>query len=257
MDNQMVGFQTLFSKEITRFLKVGFQTIGAPVLTALRYLLIFSNALRGRIEVYPGSGIDYLQFLVPGLAVMSLLQNAFANTSSSIAQSKMMGNIVFVLLPPISHLEFFLAYVLAAVVRGLIVGFVVVFASLLFVALPIENLVTILTFGFLGATMLGSLGLIAGIWADKFDQIAAFQNFVILPMTFLSGVFYSVHDLPNFWQLVSYLNPFFYLIDGFRAGFFGVSDVDVLQSLIIVSAVTFALSFGCFLLIRAGYKLRS
>jgi len=189
--------------------------------------------------------------------VMSLLQNAFANTSSSIAQSKMMGNIVFVLLPPISHLEFFLAYVLAAVVRGLIVGFVVVFASLLFVALPIENLVTILTFGFLGATMLGSLGLIAGIWADKFDQIAAFQNFVILPMTFLSGVFYSVHDLPNFWQLVSYLNPFFYLIDGFRAGFFGVSDVDVFQSLIIVSAVTFALSFGCFLLIRAGYKLRS
>ena len=211
----MHGFLTLFYKENLRFWKVAFQTIAAPILTALLYLLIFSHVLEGRVQVYPGVG--YASFLVPGLAMMSLLQNAFANTSSSITQSKITGNIVFVLLPPLSHIEFFLAYVLAACVRGLIVGAGVLCVTALFIAVPLERPVWILVFAFLGAAMLGILGMLAGIWAEKFDQIAAFQNFIIIPLTFLSGVFYSIHSLPQVWQQVSQLNPFFYLIDGFRA----------------------------------------
>ena len=252
----MSGFSTLLLKETLRFWKVGFQTIGAPVLTSLLYLLIFSHALKNRISVYPDSEIDYLTFLVPGLAMMSLLQNAFANTSSSLAQSKMMGNIVFILLTPISHHALFAAYITAACVRGLFVAAGVVVAAMFFVNVPIHNIFLILFFGTCGGVMLAALGLIAGLWAEKFDHIAAFQNFVILPMTFLSGVFYSVQSLPPMWQTVSHVNPFFYLIDGFRAGFFGRPDVPLELSIFVVSMVTVFLSLGCFSLIRSGYKLR-
>ena len=217
----MTGFSTLFYKELLRFWKVSFQTILAPVLTALLYLLIFSHVLEEHVQVYPG--VRYTAFLVPGLAMMSLLQNAFANSSSSLIQSKITGNIVFVLLPPLSHLEFFGAYVLAAVVRGVVVGLGVLVVTLLFVPVPVQNPLWVLAFALLGSAILGTLGIIAGIWADKFDQLAAFQNFVIMPLTFLSGVFYSMHSLPPFWQQVSHFNPFFYMIDGFRYGFFGVS----------------------------------
>ncbi|MEL0030929.1 MAG: ABC transporter permease, partial [Betaproteobacteria bacterium] len=174
----MSGFRTLFRKEMLRFWKVGFQTLGAPILTSLLYLLIFSHALKGRAEVYPGLGVDYVTFLVPGLAMMSLLQNAFANSSSSLTQSKIMGNIVFLLLTPISHFSFFIAYILAACVRGTLVALGVVLASLFFVELPVNNIALIIFFAVCGAVMLGALGLIAGVWAEKFDQIAAFQNFV-------------------------------------------------------------------------------
>ena len=252
----MSGFSTLFLKESLRFWKVGFQTIGAPVLTALLYLLIFSHALKNRISVYPDMEIDYLTFLVPGLAMMSLLQNAFANTSSSLAQSKMMGNIVFILLTPISHQALFAAYISAACVRGLLVAAGVVIASMFFVSVPISNIFLILFFGTCGGVILAALGLIAGIWAEKFDHIAAFQNFVILPMTFLSGVFYSVESLPPIWQMISHINPFFYLIDGFRAGFFGRPDAPIELSICVVSMVSLFLSLGCFSLIRSGYKLR-
>ena len=250
----MTGFPTLLYKELLRFWKVSFQTIAAPVLTALLYLVVFAYALEGRVRVY--DDVSYAQFLVPGLVMMSVLQNAFANSSSSLIQSKITGNVVFVLLPPISHMEFFWAYVLAAVIRGLVVGAGVLAVTLWFVHLQVVSPIWIAVFGLLGAGILGALGLIAGLWAEKFDQIAAFQNFVILPLTFLSGVFYSIRALPELWQAASHLNPFFYMIDGFRYGFFGRSDVSPFASLAVV-AVSFAvLSIACLRLLRSGYKLR-
>lgn len=250
----MTGFSTLFYKELLRFWKVAFQTILAPVLTALLYLLIFSHVLEEHVHTYPG--VRYTAFLVPGLVMMSLLQNAFANSSSSLIQSKVTGNIVFVLLAPLSHLEFFGAYVLAAAVRGLMVGAGVFLITVLFVPVSIHNPLWVLAFALLGSAILGTLGIIAGIWADKFDQLAAFQNFVIVPLTFLSGVFYSINSLPLFWQQVSHFNPFFYMIDGFRYGFFGVSDVSPLLSLAIVVGSLLALSFATLSLLKRGYKLR-
>ncbi|MGH8692918.1 MAG: ABC transporter permease [Burkholderiales bacterium] len=250
----MSGFSTLFYKEILRFWKVSFQTILAPVLSALLYLLIFSHVLEEHVQVYPG--VRYTSFLIPGLAMMSLLQNAFANSSSSLIQSKITGNIVFILLPPLSHLEFFGAYVLASAVRGVVVGLGVFVITAMFVPVPVQNPLWVVAFALLGSAILGTLGIIAGIWADKFDQLAAFQNFVIIPLTFLSGVFYSMHSLPPFWQQVSHFNPFFYMIDGFRYGFFGVSDVSPYLSLAIVGGSLLALSFATLSLLKRGYKLR-
>jgi ABC-2 type transport system permease protein len=251
----MTGFGTLLYKELLRFWKVGFQTVAAPILTALLYLLIFSHVLKDHVQVYPG--VSYTAFLIPGLSMMSLLQNAFANSSSSLIQSKITGNIVFVLLPPLSNLEFFLAYIVAAAIRGLVVGLGVLLATAAFVPVPVGNPLWVLAFGLLGSAILGAMGIIAGIWADKFDQLAGFQNFVIVPMTFLSGVFYSIHSLPPFWQGLSHINPFFYMIDGFRYGFFGVSDVSPALSLAIVGGALLALSFAALSLIRRGYKLRN
>jgi ABC-2 type transport system permease protein len=227
------GFPTLLRKEIKRFYKVAFQTVAAPVLTAILYLMIFGHVLEGK-EVY--GHISYTAFLIPGLVMMSLLQNAFANTSSSLIQSKLTGNLVFILLTPLSHFEFFSAYVLAAVFRGVVVGLGVFLITAWYGMPALEYPLWIMIFAFLGAAVLGSLGLIAGIWADKFDQLAALQNFFIMPATMLSGVFYSIHSLPPIWQTVSRFNPFFYMIDGFRFGFFGVSDVSPWTSLTIIAA---------------------
>ena len=250
----MGGFPTLLYKELLRFWKVSFQTVAAPVLTALLYLVVFAYALGDRVRVF--EQMSYAQFLVPGLVMMSVLQNSFANSSSSLIQSKITGNLVFMMLPPISYAEFFGAYVLASMVRGLVVGAGVLAVTVWFVDLHLAAPLWVLGFALLGAAILGALGLIAGIWADKFDQIAAFQNFVILPLTFLSGVFYSIHSLPPLWQAASHFNPFFYMIDGFRYGFFGVSDFPPFASLAVV-AVSFALlSTACLLMLRSGYKLR-
>lgn len=248
------GFYTLFYKEWLRFWKVKVQTVLAPVLMALMFLLVFSHSLRGRIEVFPG--IDYGSFLVPGLAMMSVLQNAFANSSSSLMQSKMTGNIIFVLLPPISYGEFFLAYLLAAAARGLVVGAGVLAATVWYVHLPVANPLWAFLFALFGSAIMGALGIIAGLQSDKVDQLAAFQNFIVLPLTFLSGVFYSIHSLPPFWQWISHFNPIFYMIDGFRYGFFGHADVPPLLSLTIVAVCFFALSLFTLWLIRIGYKLR-
>lgn len=248
------GFRTLFEKEVLRFWKVAFQTICAPVVNALLYLLIFSHALAGHVKVY--ERVPYETFLVPGLVMMSMLQNAFANSSSSMVQSKVTGNIVFVLLPPISPVQFFGAYVLASVVRGLAVGAGVLVIALPFVQLEFRHPMWIVAFAIAGSAILGSLGLLAGIWAEKIDQLAAFQNFVILPATFLSGVFYSIRSLPTFWQHVSHANPFFYMIDGFRYGFFGVSDTAPGLSLAIVLATLAGLAALSLLLLQSGYKLR-
>ncbi|RZF28723.1 ABC transporter permease [Paraburkholderia sp. UYCP14C] len=248
------GFSTLFYKELLRFWKVSFQTVLAPVITALLYLTIFGHALRGHVQVYPG--VEYTSFLIPGLVMMSVLQNAFANSSSSLIQSKITGNLVFVLLPPLSHYEMFAAYVLAAVARGLCVGFGVFIVTIWFVPLAFTAPLYIILFAMFGAAILGTLGLIAGIWAEKFDQLAAFQNFLIMPLTFLSGVFYSTHTLPPVWREVSRVNPFFYMIDGFRYGFFGVSDIDPLVSLAIVAGFFVVLAAVAMRMLATGYKLR-
>ncbi len=250
----MSGWQTLLYKEVLRFWKVAFQTVAGPVLTAMLYLLIFGHALEAHVKVY--DRISYSAFLVPGLAMMSLLQNAFANSSSSLIMSKVMGNLVFLMLTPLSYLNWFVAYVGASVIRGLVVGLGVFAVSALFTEVSFTAPLWILTFAVLGAALMGTLGLIAGLWAEKFDQLAAFQNFVVMPMTFLSGVFYSIYSLPPFWQKVSHLNPFFYMIDGFRYGFFGASDVSPWLSLSVVAAAFVIVAAVAVTLLRVGYKIR-
>ena len=251
----MTGWQTLLYKEVLRFWKVGFQTVAAPVLTAMMYLLIFGHVLEDHVKVY--DTIRYTAFLVPGLVMMSVLQNAFANSSSSLIQSKIMGNLVFLLLTPLSHRSWFVAYVGSSIVRGLVVGAGVLVVAVWFAPLGFAAPLWIITFAVLGAALMGALGLIAGLWAEKFDQLAAFQNFIIMPMTFLSGVFYSIQSLPAFWQSASHLNPFFYMIDGFRYGFFGVSDASPWLSLGIVGSALAGVSLVAMHLLRTGYKIRS
>jgi ABC-2 type transport system permease protein len=249
------GWQTLLYKEVLRFWKVSVQTVAAPVLTAVLYLLIFGHALENKVQVFPGVG--YTSFLIPGLVMMSVLQNAFANSSSSLIQSKITGNLVFLLVAPLSHWAWFGAYVGASVVRGIAVGIGVLLVTVWFAPLQLAEPAWVLVFALLGAGMMGALGLLAGLWAEKFDQIAAFQNFIIMPLTFLSGVFYSVHSLPPFWLGISHLNPFFYMIDGFRRGFFGVSDVSPWLSFTIVGTVFLLVSGFSLRLLKSGYKLRS
>jgi ABC-2 type transport system permease protein len=250
----LAGTLPLLYKEVLRFWKVAFQTVAAPVLTAVLYLLIFGHVLEDHVKVFESVG--YTSFLIPGLVMMSVLQNAFANSSSSLIQSKINGNLVFLLVTPLSHWAWFLAYVGASVVRGLVVGAGVLAVTMWFAPLHLAEPLWILVFMFAGAAVMGALGLIAGLWAEKFDQIGAFQNFIVMPMTFLSGVFYSIGSLPPFWQGVSHANPFFYIIDGFRRGFFGVSDVSPWLSLAVVSASLLAVCALCLHLLRIGYKIR-
>ena len=255
MSATLAGARTLFNKEILRFWKVSVQTVAAPVLTAVLYLLIFGHVLEDHVQVFPGIG--YTSFLVPGLVMMSVLQNAYANSSSSLIQSKVTGNLVFLLVTPLSHWAWFVAYVGASVVRGLVVGTGVFAVTVWFAPAHFVEPWWIVIFAVLGAGMLGSLGLIAGLWAEKFDQTAAFQNFLIMPMTFLSGVFYSVKSLPGFWQGLLHANPFFYMIDGFRRGFFGVSDVSPWLSLAVVGTSFSVVAAIAVRLLASGYKLRS
>lgn len=250
----MIGFWTLFYKELLRFWKVAFQTVAAPVLTALLYLLIFGHVLEDHVRVH---GVPYTSFLIPGLVMMQILQNAFANSSSSLIQAKITGSIVFVLLPPIPYSAFFAAYVLAAMVRGLMVGVGVLLATLWFAELSVVAPLWILFFALLSGALFGALGMVAGIWVEKFDQLAAFQNFLIMPLTMLSGVFYSIYTLPAFWRTLSHYNPVFYMIDGFRYGFFGVSDVAPEFSLVVVFACFAVVSLLTLTLLKRGWKLRN
>ncbi len=252
--SQMTGFTTLFYKEVLRFWKVATQTVTAPIVTALLYLMIFGQVMKGADSGY--QGVTYNAFLVPGLVMMSVLQNAFANASSSLIQSKITGNLVFVLLPPLSHWEIYSAYVLASIVRGLAVGLGVFIVTVWFTHLHYAAPLWIAVFAILGAAILGTMGIIAGIWAEKFDQLAAFNNFLIMPATFLSGVFYSIHNLPEVWRKVSQVNPFFYMIDGFRYGFFAQSDVNPWQSLAIVTVFFVVLATLAVRMLASGYKLR-
>lgn len=254
MNFMSVGFRTLFYKEILRFWKVATQTIAAPIVTSMLYLLIFGHVLEGKVEML--EGVNYTAFLIPGLVMMSVLQNAFANSSSSLIQSKITGNLVFILLPPLSHWEIVSAYVTASIVRGIAVGLGVFVITAWFAHLSFVAPLWIIVFAVLGAAILGTMGVIAGIWAEKFDQLAAFQNFLIMPATFLAGVFYSIQKLPPFWLAVSHFNPFFYMIDGFRYGFFGKSDVSPWTSLAIVAVFFVVLAAVAINMLRRGYKLR-
>ena len=251
------GWLTLLHKELLRFWKVSFQTIAAPILTSLLYLLIFSHVLESRVAVFDNQ-VRYTAFLVPGLVMMSVLQNSFANSSSSLIQSKITGNLFFVLVTPLSPGELFAAYVVGAMVRGIAVGLGVLAVTVWFspALLAMPHPLFALAFALLGSAILGTLGLVAGIWSEKFDQLSAFQNFIIVPLTFLSGVFYSIHTLPPFWQTLSHFNPFFYMIDGFRYGFFGLSDVSPILSLAIVGGCCVALSSVALLMLKTGWKLR-
>ncbi len=250
-----VGLYTLFRKEVMRFLKVVMQTVAAPVITALLYLLVFAYVLEEHVVVYPG--VSYTVFLVPGLIMMSVIQNAFANTSSSIIQSKMTGNLTFMLLAPLSGLEVFLGFVAASIVRGVMVGVGVSLVALLLVSFAPVHTLWMIVFAVVGSGILGGLGIIGGIWADKYEHLAAFQNFVILPLSFLSGVFYSIHSLPEIWQVISRFNPFFYMIDGFRFGLIGVSDVSPWFSLTVAGGFLVVISFICIRLLQSGYKIRN
>ncbi len=250
----MTGFRTLLYKELLRFWKVATQTLTAPIVTAMLYLLIFGHVLEAHVQVFPG--VSYTAFLVPGLVMMSVLQNSFANSSSSLIQSKITGNLVFVLLTPLSHWEMFSAYVVAAMIRGLMVGLGVLVITVWFAKLSFVAPLWAFAFALLGSAILGTMGLLAGIWAEKFDQLAAFQNSLIVPATFLAGVVYSVRSLPPFWLGVSHMNPFFYMIDGFRYGFFGHSDVAPETSLAIVTVFFVVLAGIAVRLLKTGYKLR-
>jgi ABC-2 type transport system permease protein len=251
---QLKGTWTLLKKELLRFWRVVFQTVAAPVITGILYLLIFSHVLDSRTEVY--EGVPYSAFLIPGLIMMSLLQNAFANSSSSLVQSKVMGNIVFILLTPLTYIQFFIAFLIASIVRGLFVGLAIYLLAIIYIDLPLMHPWFIVSFSILGGALLGTFGILAGIWADRFDQMAAFQNFVIMPLSFLSGVFYSIHSLPPVWQSISKFNPFFYMIDGFRYGFFGQSDISPYISMGIVLTFFIILAGLSIRLLKTGYKLR-
>ena len=254
MTPDQLGFYTLLKKEVMRFWSVLGQTVTAPVITALLYLLVFAQAMKGRAPVYPGVG--YTEFLVPGLIMMTVIQNAFANTSSSLTQSKIMGNLVFLQMAPLGPVQWFFAYVIAALVRCVCVALAMLVVTYAFVPLPVREPLALLAMFLLSAGSLAVLGLIAGIVAEKFDHIAAFTNFFITPLSFLSGVFYSVHALPPIWYSASHLNPFFYMIDGFRYGFFGHADVPIAQSLLWCAGFFVLASVVCFWMLVTGYRLR-
>jgi ABC-2 type transport system permease protein len=253
MSNRL-GFTTLLKKEVMRFWSVLGQTVTAPVITALLYLLVFAQALQGRGSAYPG--ISYTEFLLPGLVMMTIIQNSFANSSSSLIQSKIMGNLVFLMMAPLGPLDWFGAYVIASIVRAALVATAMLAVTLWFVKLPVQEPLMLIVMFLLASSSLAALGLIAALVAQKFDHIAAFTNFFIMPLSFLSGVFYSVHSLPEFWFQVSHLNPFFHMIDGFRYGFFGVSDVSVLNNLVWCTGFFMVVSAVCLWMLVTGYKMR-
>ena len=249
------GCYGLYRKEVKRFTKVIVQTVLTPVLTSLLYLLVFAQAFQGRVEIYPG--FSYLVFLVPGLVMMTVLQNAFANTSSSLMQSKMMGNLIFMQLAPLSALEILLAYVGAAVTRGLLVATGVYIVAALFLDMQVEHPLIVIVFVVGSSALLGALGLIAAIYAQQWEHTSAFQNFLIMPMTFLAGVFYSVKQLPPFWASLSSYNPFYYMVDGFRYGFLGVSDIAIgFSAIVLLIALSIVLTIT-YAMLATGYRLRN
>ncbi len=249
-----IGCWALFVKEVRRFYSVVVQTVFAPIVSSLLYLLIFGTVISAKIDIF--TGLSYSQFLVPGLVMMAILQNAFANTSSSLIQAKMHGNLSFVLLSPISPLEFYISFIAASIVRGLAVGVGILVVGVIGFDVPINQPGLILLFAILSSAIMGGVGMTAGILSEKFDQLSAFQNFLIMPLTFLSGVFYSITALPEFWKIVSLFNPFFYMVDGFRYGFFNQSDVPILFSLFITSLFFLLITTINLILLYKGVKIR-
>ncbi|HLJ20153.1 MAG TPA: ABC transporter permease [Stellaceae bacterium] len=250
-----IGLWTLYVKEVRRFLKVVMQTVAAPVVTTLLFLAIFLLALGGGGRQI--AGVPYVEFLVPGLIMMAITQNAFANTSSSLVIGKMQGNIVDLLTPPLSPTELVLGLALGGVTRGVFVGLAVGLVLTPLAAIHVSSVAALLYFGIAGSLMMSLLGLIGGLWADKFDHLAAVTNFVVTPLTFLSGTFYSVSQLPDSWRLVAHLNPFFYMIDGFRYGFTGAAEGSLLAGVAVMGLLDLLLLAWCHRLFVTGYKLKA
>ena len=250
-----IGLWTLISKEVGRFINVYTQTIIAPVVTTLLFYAVFALAFGGITRTI--GDVAYMAFLAPGLIMMTMVQNAFANTSSSMVISKVQGNIVDILMPPLSPLEFYLGFMIGGVIRGLCVGTAVALFMALFVGVGIHSILHVIIFALLGNMMLSSIGLAAGIWSQKFDHIAAVTNFIVTPLTFLSGTFYSISQLPPLWSDVALYNPFFYMIDGFRYGFLGQSDGNVIVGMIVLILINLVLSTLTLRMIHTGYKIKT
>ncbi len=251
----IVGLQTLIGKEVGRFINVYTQTVVAPVVTTLLFYAVFALAFGGITRTI--ADIPYMTFLAPGLIMMTMVQNSFANTSSSMVIAKVQGNIVDILMPPLSSGELFWGYIIGGVARGVMVGAVVGVVVAVTVGLPLHSFFHIVAFAVLGTMMLSSIGLAAGIWSQKFDHIAAVTNFIVTPLTFLSGTFYSINQLPDFWADLAHYNPFFYMIDGFRYGFIGHSDGNVTIGLVFLVAINLVLGIATWLMIKTGYKIKS
>lgn len=250
-----VGLMTLVQREVGRFFKVYSQTIVAPVVTTLLFYAVFALAFGGDKRMI--GDIHFLDFLAPGLIMMAMAQNSFANTSSSLIIAKIQGNIVDVLMPPLSSAEIFFGFLIGGVLRGLCVGFVGIIALAVFVDVYVSSIITVLAFAVVGNLLMASLGIIAGMWADRFDHIAAFTNFVITPLTFLSGTFYAIDSLPPIWQKMALVNPFFYMIDGFRSGFIGHADSAVLLGFFFLAVICICVMGLTYTLIRMGYKIKT
>lgn len=254
-DANWIGLWTLYAREVRRFIKVYTQTVVAPVVTTLLFLAVFALALgQGRPAV---AGVPYMEFLAPGLIMMAILQNAFANTSSSIVISKVQGNIVDTLMPPLSAHELTFGIAMGGATRGAVVGVAVAAAMAFVVPMHWHHIGYILFHGVAAALMLSLLGCIGGIWSDKFDHIAAVTNFVVTPLSFLSGTFYSIERLPPLFKTIAHLNPFFYAIDGFRYGFLGHSDVVPAVGLAVMTATNAFLWWVCYRMFATGYKLKA
>ncbi len=249
------GLWTLYLKEVQRFLKVFSQTVAGPVVSTLLFYAIFSLALGGAVRTV--GDVPFVQFLAPGLIMMAMVQNAFANTSSSLMIAKIQGNIVDVLMPPLTAGELAVGFAAGGVTRGVVVGLVTAIVMLLFVPIGLANPALIVFHAVAASLMLSLLGIVAGIWAQKFDQMAAITNFIIMPLSFLSGTFYSIERLPAAWQVVSRVNPFFYMIDGFRAGFIGRADADPLLGVIVMLVIDLVLFFVAYRLFATGYRLKA
>lgn len=250
-----IGWRSLYMKEVRRFLNVATQTVMAPVVTTLLFLAIFTLALGRAVETV--NGVPFAVFLAPGLIVMAMVQNAFANTSSSLVISKLQGNIVDVLMPPINPVEFVSAYALAGVTRGLVVGLSTGLCMWIFVPFEIANAGLIVYHAVGASLMLSLIGIIGGIWAEKFDHMAAITNFVITPFAFLSGTFYSIERLPEPFYTIAFFNPFFYMIDGFRSGFIGVSDAPAWLGMSIMLGINALLAVAAWRMVATGYKLKN
>lgn len=255
ISSNYLSLWSLFKKEVFRFLKVGIQTVIGPAISSLLFLAVFSLALGKSIQSI--NGIDFAHFIAPGLIMMTMLQNSFANAASSIGQAKSQGNIVDVLMAPLNNIELSLGYIGGSVARGIICGFVTAIGIYIFIPFTIHSLLALIFYSFMGCIMMGAMGTMVGIWADKWDQQQGITNFIVLPLTFLSGTFYSVSRLPDIWQKFASFNPFFYNIDGFRYAFIGKSDSSLFVGSFTVFSLNCILLFFCYLMFKTGYKLRS
>ena len=255
MNNSLIPIWTLYSKEVKRFIKVGMQTIIGPAISSLLFLAVFALALGRSVEKI--GDVNFTVFIAPGLIMMTILQNSFSNSASSIGQAKFQGNIIDILMAPLNSFDLALGYVFGSVTRGLVCGFATYLLIVCFIPLKIYSYFALIYFMIMGSFMMACLGTMVGIWADKWDQQQGIDNFIVLPLTFLSGTFYSISLLPEFWRNLSSINPFFYNIDGFRYAFIGQSDASIIFGGVFLLVLNILLFFNCYIFFKTGYKLKS